>query len=191
MKTKAVPSTSTVPNAAPKLVFVYLIQLLKTLYTDSCFTIQDDRYACLLVRDQFNWCEDVENDIAMKTKAVAIDTNTPATDTDSLATAFTGPATDGKLVCIPTSILRISFRPQRLTMATLQDDDYAQVLVHHDCSDDAKNDIAVDTNDLAVISTGPAIIASKLVSIPTFTSAPVSFHTSVTYNAYTIGPRVL
>ena len=108
MKTKAVaPITIT----APKLVFIYLdfylIHLLKTLYTYIFWTIQEDENAFLLVRQQFDWWEDVENDITMNnTKALPGGTNIPATDTKSMATACTGPATAFKLVSIIASVIR-------------------------------------------------------------------------------------
>ncbi|CAI7623521.1 unnamed protein product [Penicillium glandicola] len=51
----------------------------------------NDKYTKLLVREQFDWWEDVENDIAMKAKALAMDTGVPTLQTEDIATTSTGP----------------------------------------------------------------------------------------------------
>lgn len=73
--------------------------------TNDGYTIQADPYAHLFVREQFDWWEDVENDIAMEAKAIHSTSTVPTTST--------------KLVFIPTSISLVYFRRDILTVATL------------------------------------------------------------------------
>lgn len=102
MKTQAIPTTPTVPITATELVCI------PTSITHTYWQLlhhQVDKYSPLLTRGQFNWLEDNEDDIAMKTKALVI----PTPDTENMATASIGPAIDRNVVLIPTSFSHIDF----------------------------------------------------------------------------------
>ncbi|CAG8060886.1 unnamed protein product [Penicillium nalgiovense] len=71
------------------------------------------------MREQFDWCEDVENDIAMKDKSIAMDTDVPTVDTENLAVSSTDYATAIEL-----------------------DGEYPQFPVDHYCLENSKDDVA-------------------------------------------------
>ncbi|KAJ5213699.1 hypothetical protein N7449_000868 [Penicillium cf. viridicatum] len=90
----------------------------------------DDEYSQPSAREHCDPIDDVENDTAMKTKSLPMDTEIHITDTGHMDTTSTDPTTTNKL-----------------------DDQDARSPVYYDCSKGVENDITVNTKDLAVIST--------------------------------------
>jgi hypothetical protein len=53
------------------------------------------------MREQFDWCEDVENDIVMKDKSIAMATGVPIVGTENIAASSTDYATAIEPVFLP------------------------------------------------------------------------------------------
>ncbi|KAF4765717.1 hypothetical protein HAV15_004101 [Penicillium sp. str.  len=123
--------------------------------------------------------KDVDNDITVDTKALTVTPTSPTTarnpegtdaqtpfhcdcskdsenditvETEDLAVISTSPTAASDLVPISTFISRIRAKTQRLIIAPLENDEFVQLLLneHDNWPDDATNDTAVGTGDLAV-----------------------------------------
>ncbi|KAJ6184438.1 hypothetical protein N7519_005739 [Penicillium mononematosum] len=114
-----------------------------------------DEYAHLLMREQFDWCEDVENDIVMKDKSIAMDTDIPTVNTENLTVSSTdhGTATepDGEYLQLPINHHCLeNTKDDAASTCSATNDQYPQFPVDRNRSNCANDDIAVD-----ITSTGP------------------------------------